>query len=731
MSDPMRAMAEASLFPLSGDLSAPGLTDTVTVERDAFGIPRITAASLDDLWFAHGFVTAGERLFQLELALRLANGRLSEIFSELTYQDDVFMRTIGLNRAGAKHVQGWNDTDRAMHARFRAGVQAWIDAMPAKPIEYQLLDLEPAIPDDPSPFGAAIALLAWNLSSNWDAELLRAELDDRIHQATTDLLLPSSSRNGIGSNNWALAGSRTASGKPLLPGDPHLLVTQPGTWLELHLRAPGYDVRGVALPFLPGIILGATPHHAWTATNVTGDCQDLFEEQLDEDGTAARFRDAWEPLTIYEEPILVRGDAEPRILHVKESRHGPILTHGIGGVSQTVYRPIERTYALRWTGHDATLRPSLTLEAAQATDTDSFRAAVLQIACPRPNFVYADVDGAIAYQCTGRFPIRADGDGTRPVPGWDGEHEWTGWISGGDLPHETDPERGWLATANNDIQPPDYPHLIGADFHRPARRDRIVELVTEHPGHDVASMQAMQRDTVSLTVDEVLPGLLKLHPGDDGQRDALDQLASWNGDVAAGSHEAALYELWLSAIMRRFVVERIGDELFTAYTGFREIFVGETLPAMLAHSTDRVDPGALRDALQEAIELAEDRTWGEIHALRLAHPLARIPGLDTLFTAATIPYGGDESTICQGAMDPLRGHTPAVIPSWRAVWDLADLERSVAVVPSGVSGNPASPHWADQSELYAAGEARPAGFTTPAMATLTLRPAQVPSSRDA
>ncbi|HJX06775.1 MAG TPA: penicillin acylase family protein [Actinomycetota bacterium] len=731
MSDPMRAMAEASLFPLNGELDAQGLTDAVTVERDAYGVPRITADSLDDLWFAQGFVTAGERLFQLELALRLATGRLSEIFSEPTYDDDVFMRTIGLNRAGTKHVRDWNETDRAMHGQFRAGVHAWIDRMPVKPIEYQLLDLDPDIPDEPAPYAAAIALLAWNLSSNWDAELLRAELDERIHHATTDLLLPSSSRGGVGSNNWAVAGARTASGKPLLAGDPHLLVTQPGAWFELHLRAPGYDVRGVALPFLPGIILGATPHHAWTATNVTGDAQDLFEEQLNDDGTAARSRDGWEPLTIHDEPIVVRGESEPRVLEVRESRHGPILTHGIGGVSQAVYRPIERTFALRWTGHDATLRPSLTLEAARATDADAFGAAVLQIGCPGQNFVYADVDGTIAYQCTGRFPIRANGNGTRPVPGWDGEHEWIGWIPAEELPHETNPERGWLATANNDIQPADLAYLIGADFHRPARRDRIVELVTERDHHDVSSMRAMQTDTVSLAVGGVLPALLKLHPGGDDQREVLDRLATWNGDIAAGSHEAAVYELWLSAIMRRFVGERIGDTLFTAYTGFREIFVGETLPAMLAHSTDRVDPAALRDALGEAIELAGGRTWGEIHTLTLAHPLARIPGLGDLFTAAAIPHGGDESTICQGAMDPLRGHVPSVIPSWRAVWDLGDLERSVAVVPSGVSGNPASPHWADQSPLYAAGDARPAGFRTPAAATLTLRPAQVPSTRDA
>ena len=186
-----------------------------------------------------------------------------------------------------------------------------------------------------------------------------------------------------------------------------------------------------------------------------------------------------------------------------------------------------------------------------------------------------------------------------------------------------------------------------------------------------------------------------------------------NGDVAGVSREAALYELWLSSIMRRLVGERIGEGLYRAYTGFREIFVAETLPAMLAHSTDRVDPEALRSALDEAIEEGGGRTWGEIHALVLAHPLARIPGLDVLFTAATLHYGGDESTMTQGAMDPLRGHRPAVIPSWRAVWDLGDLERSVGVVPSGVSGNPASPHWADQSKLFEAGRGPARGLRDP------------------
>jgi penicillin amidase len=722
MSDQVRAMAVPSLFPLDGELNVAGLDAPVTVERDAWGVPRITASSLGDLWFAQGLVTAGERLFQLDLFLRAATGRLSDIFGESSYDDDRFVRTIGLNRAGARHaLTTWTLIDHAMHERFRAGVAAWVATMPAKPLEYQLLDLEPDLPDDAAPYAAAFAFLAWNLSNNWQAELLRAELDAHLGRASTDVVLPVAPVGAVGSNNWVVAGSRTAGGKPLLANDPHLLVTQPGTWLELHLRAPGYDARGVAVPFSPGIFLGATRHHAWGVTNVTGDVQDLYEEQLSDDGTEARFGDTWEPLTVHDEAIVVRGEPGPRIHRVRETRHGPILTHGVTGDLQASYRSLTSTYALRWTGHDATLRPSLALEVAAARDADAFRAAVAQIACPGQNFVYADVDGTIAYQCTGRHPVRASGDGTRPVPGWDGEHEWVGRIAPEDLPHESDPVRGWLATANNDIQPAGYPHLISKDFHTPNRYDRIAELLERGREHDVGSMQAIQTDTVSLAALAVLPHLLKVDTQDPRREAAVQLLADWDGDLAADSHAAAVFEAWISAIMRRLFAERMGEELFAAYQGFRETFLCRVLPDLLAHGQDRLDEQALRDALGAALDEVGDRTWGELHTLVLAHPLARIPGLDTVFVAAAIPFGGDDQTVAQGGFDPQLGYRPSVIPSVRAVYDLGDLERSTSVLPGGISGNPASPHWADQSALYAGGASKPAGFETEAVRTLTIR----------
>lgn len=263
MSDQLREMARPSLFPEDGTLVLPGLDAPVTIQRDPYGVPRIEADNLDDLWFAHGAVTGGERLFQLELALRVASGRLSELFGERTFDDDRFIRTIGLHRAARRHLDAWTDQDHRMHGRFRAGVRAWIEAAPALPIEYTLLDLVPDVPDDPLPFAACFAYLAWTLSSNWESELLRAELDDRLGRDASDLLMPQApAAHGQGSNDWVVAGAKTAGGSPLLANDPHLLVAQPGPWLEVHLRAPGYDARGVALPFTPGVILGATPHHA-------------------------------------------------------------------------------------------------------------------------------------------------------------------------------------------------------------------------------------------------------------------------------------------------------------------------------------------------------------------------------------------------------------------------------------------------------------------------------------
>src|SRR5687767_8825139 len=525
--DGLRAAAEAALFPLTGELRVTGLRAPVEVLRDRYGVAYVSAGSLGDLWFAQGFVTAGERLFQLDLALKQANGRLSELFGELTVDDDRFTRTVGINRAGAAIAAGWDETSRSMIARFRQGASAWIEAMPAPPVEYVLLDAQPALPADDASWAACWAMFSWALSGNWDMELLRTHLAAELGDEVAGRLLPplvghptapAAGRlagellhelprppRGQGSNEWAIAGSRTAAGLPLLANDPHLLVQQPGAWIELHLRAPGYEARGVAAPFAPGIVLGTTAHHAWGATNVCGDVQDLYLERLNEEGTAARYEGAWEPLTVRREEIRIRGNEEPIVHEVRETRHGPLLESYLTGRLRPARHPLEDTYALRWVGAEHSIRPSALVDVANVSSFEAFRDAASALECPGQNLVYADVDGTIGYQCTGLYPIRRAGDGTVPVPGWTAEHEWDSFVPFGELPHAVVPVRGYLVTANDRIHPDDYIHWIGLDFHAPDRTARITELLEARNDHTVETCRAIQGDTVSVGARDLLP----------------------------------------------------------------------------------------------------------------------------------------------------------------------------------------------------------------------------------
>jgi len=755
----LRDVAAASLVPEHGELAAPGLSAPVEVLRDRWGVPYISAASLDDLWFAQGFVTAGERLFQIDLLLRAANGRLSEVFADRTLDDDRFARTIGFHRTGATLAAAWDDASKAMHARFREGCAAWIAQMPALPVEYSLLDMAPSVPTaDAGAWAAAFVYLAWGLSGNWDKELLRTAIDERLGPDAVRTLLPPLPSDlphipagsiggrllddlprpkGEGSNDWVVSGARSATGKPLLANDPHLLAVQPGAWIEMHLRAPGYEARGVALTFSPGVLLGTTAHHAWGVTNVTGDVQDLYVERLNEERSAAEHLGAWEPLTIRREEIHVRGNAEPVVVEVRETRNGPIIDTAVAGDRQTEYIPLPETatYALRWTGLECGIRPSLVLDAANARSFDEFRHAVWGVGCPGQNFVYADVDGTIGYQCTGLYPVRRSGDGSGPVPGWTDEHAWDGWIPFEELPWAVDPALGYLVTANNRIHDDGYPHLIGHDFHGPYRARRVAERLEAVPLHDVASMASIQSDTVSIPARDALPSLLALEAMTDDARAAMAVLAGWDGDMAAASAAAGLFNVWSRHIARRALEPRLGEELFRRYHVDREVFQCEVLPGWLRDPAGWLDDDLLRAALADALGELTERLgpdpaawrWGALHHVELMHPLGSIPGLGALFTAADDELGGDEQTVMQGGFDSVDGYTASVIASWRAVYDLDDLDRSIGVLPSGVSGNPASPHWNDQFPLWIAGRYHPLPFTRPAVeaaavATLRLLP---------
>ncbi|HYT30099.1 MAG TPA: penicillin acylase family protein [Actinomycetota bacterium] len=767
----LRQQAREALPPVEGEVPAAGLHEPVEVIRDRWGVPHVYAEDVHDLFFAASYVVTSERLFQQDFLLRLANGRLASMLAELALPLDRFFRTVGFNRAGRAIAAGYDDLSREIIQAAVAGSNAWIEGMPAKPVEYDVLGLDPQpYPDgdEGAAYAAAFSVfMSWILSTNWDCELLRAEIADRLGFEAMQALFPAAATDpaivvagkdagadgrrsalallgaaplppsGQGSNNWVVDGSRTVTGKPLLANDPHLLAALPSLWFEIHLTAPGIDVRGVTLPLVAGVQIGHSDRIAWGFTNVGGDTQDLYLERLNGDRTAALYEGVWEPVTVHREEIEVRGHAEPVVLEVPETRHGPVLDSYLVGVQslQTVPLKPERTYALQWTGLQGAVAPSTTFRLATARTMQEFREALRGWHCPGQNVVYADVDGNIGYQCTGAYPIRRKGDGTVPVPGWSAEFGWDGVVPFEELPWSVNPAEGFLATANQKIHDDSYPYLIGKDFLPPHRARRIVQMITAEPKHSKETFARMHSDTVSLVARDIVPSLLEVEPADDRQKEALSYLEGWDGDLRADSAAAAIYQVWCKRLAEAVLLPKMGRELFDHYYGRRQwsiSFQYEVLPNILrfpsatwfgAEGTaarDDVLRASLDAALRELTsKLGEDMaawTWGSLHRITFASQLALLPGLDELLSVGGVPWGGDEQTVCQGMYEPgSGGYDVVVVPSWRQILDLSDWDACVGTHTVGQSGNPASEHFADLFPLWSTGQYHPLPYSRAAV----------------
>jgi len=760
--DPEAMMEAARLArpPVEGRMAVAGLRRPVEALRDRWGVPHIYAETLHDLFLAQGYVMASERLFQMELLWRLGTGRLSELFGELTLPVDRFVKTVGWNRAGRYQADRWDDRSLEMTAAFGAGIRAWIETMPARPVEYGILGTDPMIPEDgeAAVLGASAAVfMAWSLSRNWDHELLRAEIAERLGPETMRALFPDLDTeasaveaskeggfdrmallrdailppSGQGSNGWVVDGSRTEMGKPLLANDPHLAISVPSAWFECHLVGPEIDVAGVALPFSPGILIGHNDRIAWGFTNTEGDVQDLYLERLSGDGRSAEYRGRWEPVTFHREEISVRGRDEPEVVEVRETRHGPLLDGYLIGVGDPEVVPgLRHTYALRWVGAEHGIEPSTIYELDTAGSWEDFRAAVHDAwQCPGQNMMYADADGNIGYQLTGLYPNRRSGDGTVPVPGWTDQYEWEGWIPFDDLPRALNPDDGFLCTANNKMHDEGYPYIIGRDFLPPFRARRIAQLITERERHTPESFAAIQTDTRSLPAAAIVPHLVAVEPRDERQKEAIAMLAEWDLDLRADSAPAAIYEVWCHHVALRVLGRLLEDDALLAHLyGRRQwtnAFQYQVLPNLLDYPTarwfGRNGAGARDEVLREALDgaldelaakLGEDMAawrWGALHRARFRGRLAMV--FPEPFSAGEVEMGGDEQTVLQAMFEPGSSYDVVVTASWRQIVDLSDWDASVGTHAPGQSGNPSDPHWADLLPLWADGRHHPLPFS--------------------
>jgi penicillin G amidase len=733
-----------SLPVVDGTIEVEGLTAPVRIVRDRHAVPHIEAASFEDAVFAQGFVHAQDRLWQMDFRRRLGTGRLAEVLGPGALPTDRLIRVLGFERAAKASLAHLRPDTVALLEAYAAGVNAWLATRTGPlPLEFLVLDYEPE-PWEPSDSLVWMRVLALDLSGNWRDELLRARLARRLSEdqiadlwpesaaapitlvelargLPTDALaavLPPAPPPGMGSNAWVLDGSRTASGAPLLANDPHLGLSAPGPWYLAHLRAPGRELIGATMPGLPGVVLGHNGSIAWGFTNTGPDTQDLFVERVSPDDASQYLTpDGFAPFAIRDELILVDG-ADPVTLRVRETRHGPVLSDLLPATGTVLEG--DQVLALSWTAlaaEDVSIEALLDLGAAR--DWPAFVAAARGNGTPMQNVLYADTTGHIGFIAPGNVPIRRQGDGRWPVPGWTGEFDWQGTIPFAELPRGLDPPDGAFVNANNRIVADDYPYLLTADWDPPYRARRIVEALGGDR-HDVASFARLQADQLSLLARDLLPFMLDAAPQSEAGAAAKAGLAAWDRVMRPDAAEPLIFAAWYRELSRQIYADELGD-LFHAYWGVRPQFMEHVLRRRPAWCDD-IGTAALETCAMQAakaLELAladlERRfgsdpdawRWGEAHPARMLHPILKDqPVLARLF-AIEHPSGGDNVTVNVGhyrlanEADPFASVHAA---SYRGLFDLGALERSRFIASTGQSGNPLSPHYRDLSQLWAKGE---------------------------
>jgi penicillin amidase len=563
---------------------------------------------------------------------------------------------------------------------------------------------------------------------------------------------------GKGSNNWVLAGSHTASGKPLLANDPHLGLSAPAIWYFARLQAPAgqgtggqatpaLDVIGATLPGLPFVVLGRTAQVAWGFTNTGPDVQDLYLEQINP-ANPQQYRvpgggpAQWAEFKTRVEVIKVKGRADVK-LDVRSSRHGPVLsdaqkTHG------ELLDTSKYVISLRWSALETDNRTAMAaLRANQAQSVDDLIAAYADHHSPMQNVVMADLAGKVAYKAIGKVPLRkADNDilGVAPSPGWDARYDWAGW-----LPYAQTPQadasvinkKGWFANANQSVLPPGSELFLGQDWVVPYRFERIEQLLGARPRHDADSMQAIQADQLSTATNRLLPFLQKTASQHPLAAEAQALLAGFDGVMRADGAAPLIFSVWIDELTRAVIGGKLGEARLKSMYGKRHF---RSAIEEIVERDDKAWCGAAGCAAQSAVALDRALTmlrasqgsqpalwkWGEAHPALSAHrPFSNVPALARFFDVS-VPTGGDSFTVNVGQYWPNDAKTPFAnrhAASLRAVYDLADLEKSRFIYQTGQSGLVFSSRYRDMSSTWAGVGYRPlqmnpAGFSH----ELTLRP---------
>lgn len=731
----------------SGQAALKGLVSAVKVYRDERGMPHIYAQNEHDLYFAVGYVMSQERLWQMDLIRRVTRGRLSEILGKDYVQTDLFLRALRMTEKSEMVLAAEDPVRLGYMQAFTDGVNSYIEKAGRNlPPEFRILGYRPD-PWQLEDITNIIGYMGWDLAGwNLSAELFYHKLMQRLGKdkachlicdwklvnsyvfpdfKLSDTLMTEArkfiasmdkvTRLGVvsfsGSNNWAVSGARSVTGKPLLSNDMHLGLNSPGIWMQMHQVIPGkLNVTGVLVPGEPFIVAGHNDRIAWGMTNLMVDDIDLFAEKVNPDNPDQYFfNGAWKNMDVKNEIIRIKG-GKADTLKIRFTHRGPVISG---------FRNIDNeTLTMKWSGFDMSDEIRSVCLLNRAANWDDFRNAISTFRSVSQNIVYSDIDGNIGLNTGGGIPLRK-GSGAMVRPGETDEYDWKGYVPFELLPYSYNPANGCVSSANNITVPQNYPYFISTEFVMPYRINRIREMLNARQVFSTDDFKKMITDQHSTYVELLAPFILKVA----GKRQdltpveaaALDALKKWDYDMNARIAAPTVFEFFRAS----FAHDLLADELTDLFKDLSEPAQDYYIYRVLTEGPDDwVDDVTTpqKESLDDIIlksfkgcvasinsEFGPDTTdwkWGDIHRITLEHPLGSVKILDRLFNlnSGTYDVGGSNHTVCPYSYtEAFKVNHGA---SERHIFNTADWDESFTVIPTGESGVPGSEFYLSQTDTY-------------------------------
>ncbi|MCF8231019.1 MAG: penicillin acylase family protein [Bacteroidales bacterium] len=724
----------------------------VKVKRDSLAVPHVYAQNEKDLYTAVGYLMAQDRLWQMDFFRRVTQGRLSQIFGERVLDIDILMRSLRIPEKSELVKE--TSTEKVINAlkAFSSGVNQYIESHRSElPPEFELLGYQP---ERWKPVHSInlLGFMAWDLSPGWDIEIALYKISKAVSKEKYKLLIPvledqesiiypayehpgkgkeslshlkevmdSMEKMGLtiftGSNNWAVSGSKSETGKPLLANDMHLGLTAPGLWYQMHQVVAGkMNVTGVVLPGAPFVISGHNDTISWGMTNMMVDDMDFYLETINpKDSTEYLVNSEWKSMDVIKEQIPVKG-GDTIEKHIRYTHRGPIVSS-----MKDVGEPI----SMRWGGNEYSNELRSVYLLNHASDWKGFKNAVRSFKSVSQNIAYADIHGNIGMYCCGGVPI-VEGKGVGIYPGDTTQYDWKGMVPFEELPNVYNPEKGYVSSANNKTVTAEYPYHISHWFDLAPRISRINNVLEQDKKFSVEDLTALQTDFKSELVSGLKPEILKytkeMKNLSSREETAREILENWENEYKAANVGAAIFEQFYLTFVKNLVRDELGQGIYREYISSK-ILVRNLMKNIWENPEsawcDNVNtpgvkeqfPGIIRESFRESIALLTEKMgetpavwqWGKIHNLILKHPLARDNDMvEKIFDMNQGPFevGGSFHTVgCYGYSNthPFEVNFGA---SQRHVYSTADWDSSRSVIPTGISGIPASEHYRDQTRLY-------------------------------